>query len=504
MNPRRLALLFLVLAAGAAAVFAVRQTAGDGDEATEEGDAACFTVARGELLVPIVESGNLQAQRSTRIHSELDREVKIVYLVDEGARVKKGDVLVRFDTTDIDREIETETQAVEAAEASYEAARVDLEIQKTDWKNELAEAALAVEEAEKALEKYQKGELPLQERENQVRVEEAETNLARAREKLAQMPRLLEEGFVTQDRVEQEKIAVKKAEVAYETAKSDKELFETYTRPLELQKKKAAIERARTQLEATRKRVEARSRQKETELATSKVSLDNRKAKLADLEQQRKKTTILAPTDGLVVYGERDRWGRGTEVQVGAQVYRHTTILNLPDLSRMEVKLRVHEMDIDHVRAGMPVTVTVEAAGSVSYPGRVTRTAELATEAGWRSDPEVKQFDVEVTLDGEDLGLKPGTTAKVEIVLQHRTDVLFVPIRAVRAVGEELFCYVRGPEGLERRVVTVGVSNDKFVEILSGLSEGEKVLVGLPPQPLLDAEEERRESEGAEKEAAAP
>jgi HlyD family secretion protein len=466
--------------------YGIPDGAGDSDEAR------FCTVLRGNLHVSIVETGTLQALKSTRIHSLLDREAKIVFIVDEGERVARGDVLVRFDATNLDREIDAEKQALQASQAEYEAARVDLEIQRTDGTNEIARAELTLDEAEKTLEKYEKGELPLKKKENQVNLEEAQANLQRAREKLARMPGLLKEGFVTPDRVEQEKIDVKKAEVAWESARSEKHLFEKYTQPLELEKKNAAIVQARAKLEAARKRVAARLRQKEADLSSMKATLDNRQAKLTDLQAQRKETSISAPTDGLVIYGERDRWGGGSEIKVGSQVWRHTTIINLPDLSRMQVNLKVHEMDVDRIRKDMEVDVAVEAAGTLSYPGRITYIAELASEGGWRSDPEVRQFNVEVTLNGKDLSLKPGTTAKVEIVLDHLKDVLYVPVAAIRGVGKRTFCYAEQSQALVPVTVEIGLSNDKFVEIRSGLSQGDRVLISTPSRALLAAEEKER------------
>jgi RND family efflux transporter MFP subunit len=175
------------------------------------------------------------------------------------------------------------------------------------------------------------------------------------------------------------------------------------------------------------------------------------------------------------------------------------TIITLPDLSRMQATLRVHEMDIERIRKGMDATVTVEAAGSKVFPATITRIAELATAGGWRSDPEVKQFDVEVTLSDGNPGLKPGTTAKVEIVMAELRDVVYVPVPAVRGVRHKRFCYCRQGETLARREVELGMANDKFVEIRKGLQPGDKVLVS-PPQAALLAEEDalRRSLTGGE------
>jgi multidrug efflux pump subunit AcrA (membrane-fusion protein) len=182
----------------------------------------------------------------------------------------------------------------------------------------------------------------------------------------------------------------------------------------------------------------------------------------------------------------------------------HQPIITLPDMSEMQVTLRVHEMDIGKISKGMAVSVTVEAAGSKCCAGKITKIAELANAGNWRSDPEVKQFDVEVTLDGRDLGLKPGTTAEVEIVLHRLKGVLVVPIKAVRGIGPKTFCYVEEAGRLCRRDVEIGLSNDKFVEIRSGLSAGEKVLVDSPPADLVRGEESERERIAAEKRGGAP
>ncbi|MHC5038158.1 MAG: efflux RND transporter periplasmic adaptor subunit [Planctomycetota bacterium] len=492
MNWKAITALILCGGVGVGGFFTLRNL----NPPPEEGEGALqrfFEVKRGNLLIPIAETGTLKAMNSTRIRSRARREVKIIFLAKEGAKVKKGDELVKFETTEIDRQIDSDKQALEAAKAKLEAAKTDLEIKRTDWEGEIAKAELAVEEAVKSMEKYQEGELPLKEKENKIKLEEAETNLKRAKEKLEQMPELLKQGFVTPDRVEQKKIEVKKAEIAYESAKSELELFAKYTKPMELEKKSNAIAQARVALASAKKRIRVKSRQKETEVSTLEISLKKLQVNLEKLLEEKSKMEIKAPTDGLVIYGSRHNWGGGDEIKVGAKVWRHQTIITLPDLSRMQVDIRVHEMDIERIRKGMEVAVTVESAGSKSFTGKITKIAELANAGDWESDPEVKQFDVEVTIDDVDPGLKPGTTAKVEIVIEQLRGALYVPIRAVRGVGAKTFVYAERNGGLKRLEVELGLSNDKFVEIKSGVEEGDRILVLRPPEECLKAEEAERE-----------
>lgn len=187
-----------------------------------------------------------------------------------------------------------------------------------------------------------------------------------------------------------------------------------------------------------------------------------------------KKMIIKAPTDGLVIYGDaRYSWGR--DISVGKEVWNHTVIITLPDLSQMQALLQVHEIDIRSLKINMPVILTVASAGGLITTGKITKIAELANAGSWRTDPEIKQFDVEVTFDKKGLGLKPGTTAKVEIPIIDKKNILYVPVRAILKKQNSLFCYVKNAKEWVKRKIQIGVTNNNNTEIVSGLKEGEEV-----------------------------
>jgi HlyD family secretion protein len=117
----------------------------------------------------------------------------------------------------------------------------------------------------------------------------------------------------------------------------------------------------------------------------------------------------------------------------------------------------------------------------------VTNIAPRAT----RSEQGTTTYEVTVTVDEGSAGVRPGMTAVVEIITQEKTDVVLVPRRAVRAEGGRSYVYVPNPNFVaqpsapgqqapppgDRREVTIGLSNAEFVEIVSGLSAGDEVLV---------------------------
>jgi len=102
----------------------------------------------------------------------------------------------------------------------------------------------------------------------------------------------------------------------------------------------------------------------------------------------------------------------------------------------------------------------------------------LASSEGW-FDRFVKEYETILKIEDLplDAGLKPGMTGEVKIFVNQLPDVLLVPVQAVGQKQTQHYCYVLKGQNIERREIVVGENNDKYVEIKSGLEEGEKVLL---------------------------
>ena len=108
-----------------------------------------------------------------------------------------------------------------------------------------------------------------------------------------------------------------------------------------------------------------------------------------------------------------------------------------------------------------------------------------------------------MTIDGEVERLRPGMSASVDIHVERIKDVLSVPVQAIVEIGDDTWCYVHGRNGIERRVLELGRSNDKFVEVRKGLEAGDQVVLNTmaiidesrestqDEPPVSDSEEER-------------
>jgi HlyD family secretion protein len=199
---------------------------------------------------------------------------------------------------------------------------------------------------------------------------------------------------------------------------------------------------------------------------------------------------ILSPASGSVIRVDVEE---GEIVTSGAVSYTSgTTIMIVADLSKMQIRAGVNEVDVGKIRFGQDVVIDVDAYPNVKYGGLITHIAPAA-----RDEQGVKVFDVEIDIIDSDERLRPGMTANIEIQGDHREGILTVPVEAVFKKAGRYVAYVLDgseDEPVEREVVT-GISNISTVEIVEGLSEGETVTLYDPDLEggELSEDEERRQ-----------
>jgi len=451
--------------------------AGCGREA-EGPQALTETVRREDLAVLIRASGEIRAADSNRIYPQLKRAGTIEFIVPEGERVTNSQVVARFATDEIDKQIRIYEVNELEQQNKLDAAITALEIETMDNLKNLKLAEQAVTSTEMKLKKYREGDAPLVERKARLQVETTARELKMKETRVRDIVGLLAEGFVTQDQVEEERIALEKAKVAHETAKVEETLNEQYTLPLREAEAVNAFEAATTDLEKTRKSGAVELRQKEQDVATLRRSLEQTQEELREAREELTFCVVTAPTEGIVTYADPRRPWRRAEVQVGARISRGQVLMTIPDMSGMIAAVNVSEADIHRVRPGQKATVRSEALAEVVMRGEVKKVAEVANSGGWFGS-DVKEFEVEVVLvDGKDL--KPGFSCRVEIEAARVAQALTLPLQAVFRENGELVVYRRIKGQAERTVVQVGETSETRVEILSGVSEGESVLLVAP------------------------
>jgi HlyD family secretion protein len=439
--------LFLVLTLVAVLPVVAWLLAAEVDWSAEETGPLMHVVQRGEFVHEITERGDIESASNVEIRCEVQSRgqggTTILWIIPEGTYVQPGDKLVSLDSSSLDDELRQQQIVCNNSEA----ARVQAE-------NNLKTAEIAKKE-------YLQGAFTLAENEIERKKFVAQEAKRQAEQTLAYSEGLAKKGYVTELRVETDKIAVEKADLDYRSAELELKVLRDFTK-----------EKMLLQLESDIKTAEAR-------LASEEASHEIDQNKLDLVKKQVENCTITAKEPGQVVYAnDTDRRG-GSEIIIeeGATVREHQAIIRLPDPKRMQVKAKINEAKIALVKPGMPVTIGMDAFTDAKLEGVVERVNEYPAPSAWWGG-SIKEYETYIKILGSPTNLKPGLTAVVRIQVERVPGVLLVPVQAVFEHGQRHYCVLRDGAGWRAQEVEIGATNDKFIVINRGLEEGQAVVLG--------------------------
>jgi RND family efflux transporter MFP subunit len=248
--------------------------------------------------------------------------------------------------------------------------------------------------------------------------------------------------------------------MALEQAQTKQHLLQNYTRGKTIKALEVDVQRAHSD-----------------ELA-KQATWELEMTKEGNLERQIRTCSLLAPADGIVVYANDPiRLGHGQPaIEEGATVRQRQKIFSIPDLTRMQVNVKVHESQVDKVAPGMIAKIRVDALPGRVFSGKVLEVLPLPDAVG-SANQKLKVYTTKVSIEDPHGALRPGFTADAEILVAERDNVLSVPVDAVHTIDHKDHVAVKKPDGtFEWREVTLGIGNDKFVEVRQGINRGELVV----------------------------
>jgi HlyD family secretion protein len=368
----------------------------------------------------------------------------------------------------------------------------------------------------------------------------AESDVQQNQERAAWADRMVRQKYMSAAQAQAERSRLESSNEKYRSLTRQRELLLQYDRKKLLADFRSKVDNAtrlvrQKELEASAKNVQA-----EIERKTKRSIYAQEGEKLKEIEDQIKECRIYAPQGGLVVYfkNESSRFSSNQSglIEQGAQVKEGQKMLRIPNLDRMQVNTKVHEAMVSRIkgdirvstgliariragqlttidpfsrlvsqhedvvgdlgeryrdheyrtaRKGQKASIRIDAFPDQLFPGRVRVVAGVASQTdSWVSD--VKVYQTLVQIDDVVSGLKPDMTAEVTIHIDGLKDVMTVPLQAVvggAELGAKRKVFVRTPTGYDEREVTLGLMNDRVVEVREGLAEGEEVV--LNPRVLL-------------------
>jgi HlyD family secretion protein len=430
--------LGIVVVLGAVAFANLRFQRTDGVSVNTE------AVQKRHLEAMVSASGKIQPTRSVNISADTMGRVTDL-AVNEGERVNRGQFLLQIDP----RNLRT---AVQRTEASFAAARSQME-----------QLQLSLESA-------------------RVSLKQAEDNLRRQQE-------LWKQGLTTRE----------------------------------------TLERADNDVKVR----QADLRSQEQSVKTQMLRMDEVRATAESARFDLSKVRIESPITGIVT---RRNIEEGETVVIGTMNNPGTVLLTIADMSVIQAEVEVDETDIPSVAIGQPAKVTIDAMPGRTFNGKVSEIGNSPIQTAGQAAGQATNFKVVVTLDEEIAEVRPGFTCTAEITTAVRENAVAVPIQATTVremVVDESGDVVRPPaaEGRQRRTATLqaaelqpgqsrqelegvfvaadgkarftpvktGIAGERYFEVLSGLNEGDAVIVGpfASVRELADGAAIRAQAQGA-------
>ncbi len=520
---RRLSKIILISALGGVIVL----SSGCSPEAAPAEEAQVVTVQRGDLRTDITGVGNLALSQKVDLAFELDGTVAEV-LVAEAASVKEDQALVRLDTTAWDEQVnELEDEATQAARTVTAKQRAV-----TTAERNVTEAERNVTEADR-------------------NVTEAERNVTSKRYDLLQAQINLNNAKLSLEQTEEtstDRLEIQVKELQVELAKGRLEDAKVALHDAETQgidDAKQSVEDAKVRLEDARIAVE-----------DSQIAVADAQKVLADAQEALEEALnaspeIKAPFDGFITK---------VNVAGGDEIKKGTVAVTIADPAKFEAEVMVSEADILKVNLGDDASVQVEAQQGLSLPAKVTHIAPAAViqqgVVNYTVTVEIESLQPQVpelparsslpsgnvpggtpsrrleqsfgsgNLTQEQIGqimqqrqqalvgrsgtqpspasggsteaarLAEGMTVTVSITTEERNGVLLVPTQAIISRGRATFVQVTKDGAVEERPVQTGISNWQYVEITSGLSEGEQIVVPRQTAPTPNTSQQRPQPPG--------
>jgi HlyD family secretion protein len=428
-------------------------------------DYEVYTVASGDIAATVSSTGSVEPAAEANLAFRGAGVVDVVY-PQVGDRVEAGDILARLETEELQLALdqaqinkklaeirlaqaqkEPESIDIAAAEAAVESARANAEAARASYQDLLNGPTTSQREAAEANEKRAK-----------VMLDAAQ----RAYNEIAHMP---------QAAMLPQAVQLEQATIDYEVAKAN--VKNTLAPATSGQKtgalaQIAAAESAIVQAEAALERLKRGASSEDIDVLKAQVDQADIAVRQAQLALAN--TELVAPISGVI---------SAINIRANEIPTPGLPAITLTDTSDFHVELNVDEIDIAQLTLGQPVVITVDALDDATLTGIVSKIDPVAGSGGFTPNNAIVTYRVTIAIDPTDASLRPGLTAAVSITTDEARDVVVLPNRVIRLDQQTGQPYVEVIEdGIpRRRDIVIGLRNEQFSEIVSGLEVGEQLAV---------------------------
>jgi len=445
---------------------------------------ATFVAKRGPLTISVLESGTITSREQITLRNEVEGRTSIVRVVPEGKMVKKGELLVELDASTLKDAIIDQDILVQKADAAYISAQETLAVAENQAKSDIDKAELTYRFAKQDLQQYVDGIYPKDVNELEAKIRLSQEQVKRAEDVNDWSRRLYEEKYLSETEYLADRLSLQGRKLERDVALSNVDLLKNFTYHRQIEQLTSDANQAEMALERTKRKASADVVQAQADLKAKELEYKRQQEKFKKTEDQLAKTMILAPMDGMVVYatssGRRSPFDRREPMEIGVEVTERQDLISLPTATSMKAQVDIHETSLEKVQVGLPAIITVDALAGKKFFGRVAMIAPLPDARSMWMNPDLKIYPTDIYLEDTDSTLRTGMSCKAEIIVAQYDDAVYVPVQAVLRVAGEHTLYVVRDGVIEERKVELGLDDNRMIRIISGLNEGEVVMMAPP------------------------
>lgn len=449
----------------------------------DSGESKHAEVKTGPIEVEVELPGILEGARATPIALHLDRwsTLSVVRAVPHGTEVREGDVLIEFDTEDLVEKIGDLREGMPGKKLALEIATEELAKLEKTTPITREKALRAKEQAEEDLAYFEEVSRPMREKDAEQDVKMAKNYLAYAAEELNQLKKMYEADDLTE---ETEEIILQRAQnsvdeytwMLEQTEERVRRTLET-TIPREHERLLSSFELQRINWRAGEKSMKDELEKKRLDVETKRRELEDAETELAEYESDLEQLEVHAPHAGIVYYGmsQRGSWSTAATVErkliPGGKLTMHEIAMTVVDPEEVRLRVMTPEDKVGDLEPGQVAEITLKSDPDSKRRGEVVSVSSIPY-----SD---QTFDTTISIrpageGDEGRRLVPGLKADAEVVVYRNEDALTLPKAAVKEDdGTSTVTLVGG----KKREIEVGRTSGDRIEVLEGLSEGDKVVL---------------------------
>ena len=242
---------------------------------------------------------------------------------------------------------------------------------------------------------------------------------------------------------------------------------------IEAEKNTQALEQAKARLQQLKKTYDLKRKAAQADLRILEIRRDKAANAMGMAEKNASRMEVRSPIDGLAVIRTMWKTNGMAEILEGEEVRAGVPVVDIVNPSKMRVRVRVNQADINDLRVGQPVRVGLDAYPELSFGGRISQISPLAVTS--TLSPKVRYFVMLAEIDGSHEKLMPDLTASLDVELVRSPGALVVPRDAIAFDGEQASVRVRDGSGFEARDVTIGALSAHEAVVTAGLQDGDVI-----------------------------